>query len=876
MAYINYSLFVGGAFMFFRSKILYLAIVILASLNFVFGYTISYELNGGINHPENPTEYEIGDDLLNIFPPTREGYQFLGWYIIQSNANTDINLNSHYKYSNYNSKSKNTIAKGLGHFTLSARWGLIPQIPKQDMRGCYLIYTAEELYGLFKNNYFSDCASLQNDIVVNENLLNENGRINKENYVWWLSPDLRGTFEGNGFKIFGLRGENGLFSEIYSDYSEKSSVRNLGIEDSYFSGNGYVGSIAGTITSSTELINIYSTSTVYAEKEESFELGSGGLVGFIEVSYRLCLLCKPNQDVNPQYAPRQENAPYVKIENAYFSGHIIDEMNHKKTAGIVFKADGVSLTNVYNSSPSNVSDAIIMYHSAICEEDLYLETENVFYVNHSDSNLTKATPLTVEQFRNGTAFNVFSQHEKGSVWSQKIDQEDYPILENYKHSIQYILNGGTNNKDNPVQYSTGDGEIILASPNKEGDVFEGWFLDSNFTKKIDTIPTEHLGDWTIYAKWKSYFTITYVSYKYIDKWSSDSSTYKIRSINRSGYSFEGWYSDSLFTNLVTEIPSDNTEDFILYAKWSMNTYTIKYHLNGGIISQENPETYSLLDIGYEFKEPTLEGAIFLGWYDKSLNGLNISTITYIMDFENLNLYALWAPIPQKPKKGLNGCYLITNKEELYWFAGVVNGTLINQVQDEEACASLQNDIVINDENIIKKDSLLIGDDSNTYFIWDPIVGDGNNEWRLYGNGHSISGIILNKKQNHFHKGYYYKDSISSKYEDYYRQIHELIIYRSYIPENILIDNLLIDYNPFKDALPEKTPLTRLQMNVNGNKIQITGAPVGARVTLLDIQGRVILRTKVNAMGHSMITVPHQGRYLVLVGKELKIVSTYHK
>ncbi len=87
-------------------------------------------------------------------------------------------------------------------------------------------------------------------------------------------------------------------------------------------------------------------------------------------------------------------------------------MNHKKTAGIVFKADAVSLTNVYNSSPSNVSDAIIMYHSAICEEDLYLETENVFYVNHSDSNLTKATPLTVEQFRNGTAFNVFSQHEK--------------------------------------------------------------------------------------------------------------------------------------------------------------------------------------------------------------------------------------------------------------------------------------------------------------------------------------------------------------------------------------------------------------------------------------------------------------------------------
>ena len=223
----------------------------------------------------------------------------------------------------------------------------------------------------------------------------------------------------------------------------------------------------------------------------------------------------------------------------------------------------------------------------------------------------------------------------------------------------------------------------------------------------------------------------------------------------------------------------------------MNTYTIKYHLNGGIISQENPETYSLLDIGYEFKEPTLEGAIFLGWYDKSLNGLNISTITYIMDFENLNLMP-YGTHSTKPK-GLNGCYLITNKEELYWFAGVVNGTLINQVQDEEACNFIANDIVINDENIIK-DSLLIGDDSNTYFIWDPIVGDGN-EWRLYGNGHSISGIILNKN-----KIISIKDIIKILYlrnTNYYRQIHELIIYRSNIPENILIDNLLIDYNPLK-------------------------------------------------------------------------------
>jgi len=69
-------------------------------------YTITYELNGGENHPDNPTEYSIEDEF-EFKNPTREGYTFGGWY-------KDPSL----------SKGKITnIAKGsTGDLTIYAKW----------------------------------------------------------------------------------------------------------------------------------------------------------------------------------------------------------------------------------------------------------------------------------------------------------------------------------------------------------------------------------------------------------------------------------------------------------------------------------------------------------------------------------------------------------------------------------------------------------------------------------------------------------------------------------------------------------------------------------------------------------------------------------
>lgn len=43
------------------------------------GYKINYNLNGGINHPSNPDEYNVDNDTITLKEPTRVGYTFKGW-----------------------------------------------------------------------------------------------------------------------------------------------------------------------------------------------------------------------------------------------------------------------------------------------------------------------------------------------------------------------------------------------------------------------------------------------------------------------------------------------------------------------------------------------------------------------------------------------------------------------------------------------------------------------------------------------------------------------------------------------------------------------------------------------------------------------------
>ena len=90
--------------------------------------------------------------------------------------------------------------------------------------------------------------------------------------------------------------------------------------------------------------------------------------------------------------------------------------------------------------------------------------------------------------------------------------------------------------------------------------------------------------------------------------------------------------------------------------------------------------------------------------------------------------------PALPSIDANGCFLISNAEELYGFAAVVNGTN-GMSKDVEACGKLTGDITVNQNVLATIDTTLVS--TSLFTGWTPLKNFGGS---FDGNGHSISGL----------------------------------------------------------------------------------------------------------------------------------------
>ncbi|HIX23198.1 MAG TPA: InlB B-repeat-containing protein [Candidatus Parabacteroides faecavium] len=84
--------------------------------------------------------------------------------------------------------------------------------------------------------------------------------------------------------------------------------------------------------------------------------------------------------------------------------------------------------------------------------------------------------------------------------------------------------------------------------------------------------------------------------------------------SKTGYTFAGWYENSEFSgNPVTDIPTNSTGELTFYAKWTLNTYTVKFDSNGGDGSMDDQMfTYG---VAQNLTENTFTrtGYTFTGW-----------------------------------------------------------------------------------------------------------------------------------------------------------------------------------------------------------------------------------------------------------------------
>ena len=99
-------------------------------------------------------------------------------------------------------------------------------------------------------------------------------------------------------------------------------------------------------------------------------------------------------------------------------------------------------------------------------------------------------------------------------------------------------------------------------------------------------------------------------------------------------------------------------------------------------------------------------------------------------------------------------YEISNAGQLYWFAGLVNGTLSGETQNASANAFLTADIVVN-KNVLKSDGTV---NEGTFKEWTPIGNTCNGSYSPYtgifeGQNHTISGLYF-KQENTSEVGFF--------------------------------------------------------------------------------------------------------------------------
>lgn len=146
---------------------------------------------------------------------------------------------------------------------------------------------------------------------------------------------------------------------------------------------------------------------------------------------------------------------------------------------------------------------------------------------------------------------------------------------------------------------------------------------------------------------------------------------------RAGYEFAGWYTTSAFTEVVDYIPAGSTKDYILFAKWDKETYTITY-LEAP--EHSNPEEYTV-DDRIVLSEPKWSGLKFTGWTDE--NG-NIVTEIKKGTSEDLELTANWKRLRNIATPGNSKGLMFVYDEELekYYYMyelGIIEHVVLEEV-----------------------------------------------------------------------------------------------------------------------------------------------------------------------------------------------------
>ena len=235
-------------------------------------------------------------------------------------------------------------------------------------------------------------------------------------------------------------------------------------------------------------------------------------------------------------------------------------------------------------------------------------------------------------------------------------------------TISYTLDGGTNDANNPADYTVETATITLADASKTGRTFKGWYSEAAFTNQVTEIATGSTGDISLYAKYSDEYTLQLSDVIFSNGQITDYTNTTEKNIiipdNFNDVAVtsigEGTFQENQLTQVsipssVTSIEknafSDNTglTSFNLPAHYQGSSYpwsngkksgdeitdftlsyvldegskgdavdfTISYTLDGGTNAANNPADYTVETATITLAEASKVGYTFEGWYSEA-------------------------------------------------------------------------------------------------------------------------------------------------------------------------------------------------------------------------------------------------------------------
>lgn len=603
-------------------------------------YDITYHLNDGTNNENNPASYTVGDSNITLLEPTREGYTFLGWYSDEAFQNrvtvidTSINANTDV-YARWIENSAEIVVSTLTYHY-------------DDNKIESVKFTEEDAFALpvpTKEGYTFLGWSLEDGTAITEIVAGTTEDVSV--YAAWKRNEYTITYHLDG----GINNASNPVSYTTENVTLKNPTKTGYSFAGWYSDEAFTKKVTTIDASLQSDIDVYAKWTPYTYTVK-FD-GNGALSGTMA-----------NQSFT-YGTDTSLNANAFKRTGYTFKGWSttatgsVEYANKAVVNGLTTKNKGVvtlyaiwaktkyTITYNLNGGTNDTTNPAYVYYTTNTVTLKNATKKGYTFAGwYSDEALTKK----VTQIVKGQTKNIVLY----AKWTKNT------------YYIKFNGNGSTSGTMATVKGRYATTITLPANAYKRtGYTFKGWATSSTGDVKyankeaVKNLTAVNDKTVTLYAKWaKTKYKITYnlnggantelnPTYFYYT-----TPTITLQNPIKSGYTFAGWYSDEALTKPVTQIVKGTTRHITLYAKWTKNTYYIKFNGNGETsgtmakISCRYATTVVLPKNAYK-----RDGYIFKGWatsptgevkYTDNASVRNLTTVNK----KTVSIYAVWEAVEE--------------------------------------------------------------------------------------------------------------------------------------------------------------------------------------------------------------------------------------